>query len=209
MEEQIKIDEKTIILASASPRRREILKKLGLPFIVKPQNIDETMEQGILPSKAVRDLAVKKLESAVQEAQKSLKSGKTSPRWILASDTIVVIDKEILGKPQSPAQAKEFMNKLSGKKHKVMTAIAFKDLKTGKMWAKTDISNITFINLTEETINWYISTGDWQGAAGGYQIQQHGETLVKKISGSYSSIMGLSISLLYGIFLQAGYPAYT
>ncbi len=190
----------TIVLASASPRRKMILERLGIPFIVMPADIDETAAE-ISPTDAVKELAVKKAESIYS-------GGLLNHRWYLAADTMVLIDGKMLGKPADINEAEAFLRALSGKKHQVITGIALFDAEKRKMRTGTDSASVWFAALTDKDIYWYLSTGEWNGAAGAYRIQEMGECLVERIEGSCSNIMGLPIRLFFSILLSAGYPAY-
>jgi len=203
-EKERKESEKTeniIVLASLSPRRNDILKKLEIPFITKPQNIDETVLKWKLPE-SVKELAEKKLKNALEDS--SLKN----MRWFLAADTIVSCGKRIIGKPSSIEEAKEFLGYLSGKEHKVITALALFDRNSGKIVVKDDTTSVFFSKMGENDIKWYLSTEEWIGAAGGYRIQGKGEFFISHIKGSYSNVMGLPIHLFFSMLSDAGYPVY-
>ena len=193
--------ESTIVLASLSPRRNEILKKLEIPFISKPQNIDETVAKWKLPE-SVKMLAEKKLKNALEDS--SLKN----MRWFLAADTIVSCKKRIIGKPSSIEEAEEFLVYLAGKEHKVVTALAFFDRNNGKIAIKHDITSVFFSKMGKNEIKWYLSTEEWKGAAGAYRIQGKGEFFISRIDGSYSNVMGLPIHLFFSMLCDAGYPVY-
>jgi septum formation protein len=175
---------------------------LEIPFTAKPQDIDETVLKWKVP-KSVKKLAKKKLKSALEDS--SLKDF----RWFLGADTVVVCKKKVLGKPATSKEAEEFLSFLSKKKHKVITALAFFDRKSDKIVAKHDETLVFFSKITKNEIEQYISTGEWQGAAGGYRIQGKGEFFVKHIKGSYSNVMGLPIHLLFAILSNAGYPVWS
>ncbi|MCL2294701.1 MAG: Maf family protein [Spirochaetes bacterium] len=192
----------TIILASTSPRRSEILKRLGVPFAAKPQDIDETVQKWKVP-KSVKKLAKKKVKNALKDS--SLKDF----RWFLGADTVVVCNKKVFGKPASAEEAEEIIGFLSNKKHKVTTALAFFDKKSGKMVVKHNTTSVFFSKMTKKEIKQYVSTEEWQGAAGGYRIQGRGEFFVKRIKGSYSNVMGLPIHLFFAILSDAGYPVWS
>ena len=193
--------ENTIVLASLSPRRNEILQRLGLPFISKPQNIDETVTKWELPG-SVKELAEKKLKNALKDV--SLQN----MRWFLAADTIVSCGEKIIGKPSSIKEAEEFLGYLSGREHKVVTALALFDRNCGKIVVKDDITSVFFSKMGKTDIKWYLSTEEWKGAAGGYRIQGKGEYFISHIKGSYSNVMGLPIKLFFSMLCDAGYPVY-
>jgi septum formation protein len=191
--------ENTIILASASPRRKEILERMGLPFIVQPADIDETV-MNVDPAGAVKELAVKKVMSACE------KNNSSDERWYLAADTMVIIDNRMLGKPSCEKEAEEFLKILSGQRHDVFTALAFYDYKKKILTSASENSSVFFSKLSDKDIGWYLKTEEWKDAAGGYRIQEKGEYLIDRIEGSYSNIMGLPIRLFFSILLSAGYP---
>lgn len=196
-----KQDVNTILLASASPRRKEILTRLGLPFEVKPADIDERISVAD-PRGAAEELALKKVKASRKAA------GLSGFRWHLAADTIVTAEGKMLGKPEDEKEAKGFLRMLSGKKHEVITALSFLDTGSGSIITLSDSSIVWFAPLGEKDIDWYIGTGEWEGAAGGYRIQEKGECLVEKIEGSFSNIVGLPIRLFFSILLAAGYPVH-
>jgi len=193
--------ENIIVLASLSPRRNDILKRLEIPFITKPQNVDETVKKWKLP-KSVKELAEKKLKSALEDS--SLKN----MRWFLAADTIVLCEKTVFGKPSSVEEAEEIISYLSGRKHKVITALALFDRNSGKITVKHDTTSVFFSKMSKNDIKWYLSTEEWKGAAGGYRIQGKGEFFISHIKGSYSNVMGLPIHLFFSMLCSAGYPVY-
>jgi len=192
-------NENTIVLASASPRRKEILQRMGLPFIVRPADIDESVMNAD-PAGAVKELAAEKVMS-VCDNNKDLKV-----RWYLAADTMVIIEGRMLGKPSCQTEAGEFLRSLSGRRHDVFTALAFYDNKEKILTTEADKSVVFFSKLSDRDIEWYLKTKEWEDAAGGYRIQEKGECLIDSIEGSYSNIMGLPIRLFFSILLSAGYP---
>ena len=192
-------NENTIVLASASPRRKEILQRMGLPFIARPADIDETVTSAD-PAGAVKELAVEKVMSACE------KNKDLNARWYLAADTMVIIEGRMLGKPSCVAEAGGFLRSLSGRRHDVFTALALYDNKEKILISDADKSVVFFSKLSDRDIEWYLKTGEWEDAAGGYRIQEKGECLIDRIEGSYSNIMGLPIRLFFSILLSAGYP---
>ena len=193
--------ENIIVLASLSPRRNEILKRLGLPFISKPQDVDETVITWKLP-KSVKELAEKKLKNALND------SSLRNMQWFLAADTIVSCGKKVFGKPSSIEEAEEIISFLSGREHKVITALALFDRNSGKIAVKADTTSVYFSKMNKNDIKWYASTEEWKGAAGGYRIQGKGELFISHIKGSYSNVMGLPINLFFSMLCDAGYPVY-
>ncbi len=192
-------DRKLIILASRSPRRQEIFKRLDIPFTVKPADIDETTdEKDIL--KAVTGLAVRKLSEAV------IMNRDSRYNWIFTADTLVYLKSEMLGQPESEERAYDYIKRLSGNKHSVATGIALFNRESGTKYVDSVITEVFFPHLSDDIIRWYLSTGEWKGAAGGYRIQEKGGCLVEKIVGSYSNVMGLPIRQFFCMLLSAGYP---
>ena len=173
-----------IILASASPRRKELLKNLGLDFEVVPASIDEKIPFGIPPHLVVMDISYKKAKTLT----------KYDDSLIIAADTIVVLNNEILGKPVDEEQAFTMLKSLSNKTHSVYTGVAilYKN-KERRFFEKTDV---TFKNIDDETAKRYIKTGEPLDKAGAYGIQNKGALLVKSISGDYFNVVGLPISRL-------------
>ncbi|MCQ2603946.1 MAG: Maf family protein [Spirochaetia bacterium] len=190
----------TIILASASKGRREIFESLELPYISIPADIDETIPWAS-PREEITELAVRKAQAA------HLQNKERPEKWIAAADTLVIFQGYPMGKPASPEQARQFLTSLSGQEHQVITGLAFMDRTTGAIFSTSDITTVTMGQLTEAEIEWYLSTGEWQGAAGAYRIQHRGAALVEKINGSFSNVIGLPIRKLFYIMKKAGYPA--
>lgn len=189
----------TLYLASASPRRREILDQLGIPYVLHPQNIDESRLQDELPEDYVCRLAKTKAETALSLTDKQSNSA------CLGSDTTVVCDNEIFEKPLDETDAHRILKTLSGRTHFVLTAVALaKSEGTEVLLSK---SEVTFKTLTEGEITSYWQTGEPVDKAGAYGIQGLGAMFVKDIKGSYSGIMGLpvfeTISLLAKIQISA------
>lgn len=174
-----------IILASASPRRNELLKKLYREFTVFPADIEEILPEDIGPEFAPLFLAAEKAEAVADRFPKDL---------IIASDTIVVCDGEIFGKPKDSADAKRMIQKLSGNTHKVITGCCIRigDAQT----TFSEESLVTFYELKENEINSYVESGEPMGKAGAYAIQQTGGLFVQRIEGDFYNIVGLPIARL-------------
>ena len=176
----------TIILASRSPRRVELLKQIGIDSIVRPADVDETPLSGELPVDYVRRVAQQK----VIEIAKSLKS-EYANLPVLAADTTVALSGEILGKPENDADAFNMLKKLSGSKHAVHTAVAmsFKN----KVQVVLGSTTVEMMPLTEAMISAYIATGEQRDKAGSYAIQGKAGAWIKRIEGSYTGVMGLPL----------------
>lgn len=189
-----------IILASSSPRRQEILKKLNIPFKVIIPNIDETLSNYIEKEQIPELLASEKVTAVIH----SLPPEQEIP-WVLGADTLIILDDEILGKPQNHDEAFEYIKKIQGKTHTVVTAIVLYKGKTKETKSRICKTNVTFAPMNDEEIQWYVDTGEWHGVAGGYRIQSLASCFIEKIDGSYSSVVGLPIFELYDILNEQGY----
>lgn len=183
-----------LILASSSPRRREILKLIQLPFEVITSDADESIDEDLPPEQLVTTLALRKAEAVAKVNRDA---------YVIGADTIVYNQNEILGKPKTTAEAKDMLRSLSGQTHAVYTgACILHQDQQEVFYEKTDV---TFWKLTEEEIDHYIRTGEPFDKAGGYGIQGFGATLVKKIEGDYFSVVGLPIAKLYRTLKQIGF----
>jgi septum formation protein len=197
-----------VILASCSPRRYDFFKMLGLPFISIPSMIDETPQQGKNPRQLAEDLALKKV-LAVAEIQTAKKDNVFTSfancNWIFGADTIVVLEGDIFGKPDNRTAAREMLSKLAGKQHEVITAIALYNKHTNKTDCRSVSCDVEFASLTGKEIEWYLNTGEWEGAAGAYRLQEKGGCLIKSISGSPSAVAGLPLHDFYVMLKDNGY----
>lgn len=189
-----------IILASSSPRRQEILKMLKIPYRVIMPNIDETISS-LLDHEEIPELLAREKVLAVI---KSLPVGQEIP-WVLGADTIISFDNKIYGKPENHEQAFEFLKTFQGKTHKIITAIVLYNGKTHSTSSRICSTSVTFASMTDEEIQWYVDTGEWHGAAGGYRIQSLASMFISKIEGSYSGAIGLPIFELYDILKEQNY----
>ncbi|MCV6825163.1 MULTISPECIES: Maf family protein [Halocynthiibacter] len=184
-----------LILGSASPRRAELLKQIGVvPDAVRPADIDETPQVGEYPRPYCQRLAREKAK-AVQAAPDEI---------VLSADTIVAIGRRILGKPTDEAEARDYLRRLSGRRHRVVTAVA---LRVGdKIAEKETVTILRMKQLTEADINAYIVTGEWQGKAGAYGIQGYAARFIPWINGSYTGVVGLPLTETAQLLESAGYP---
>lgn len=172
-----------IILASASPRRCELIKLITDSFEVIPADVDETIPEDVPASEAAVYLACKKAEA--------VKAGGCA---VIGCDTSVVIDDNILGKPSCDEDCRRMLHMLSGKTHTVYTGTAI--AVNGRIYSFTEATQVEFYKLSEEEINWYISTGEPFDKAGGYGIQGRGALLVRSICGDYFNVVGLPVAVL-------------
>lgn len=189
-----------IILASSSPRRQEILKMLKIPYRVIMPNIDETISTMLSHDEIPELLAREKVLAVI----KSLPVGQEIP-WVLGADTIISYNGKLYGKPQDQDEAFSFLKDFQGNTHTILTALVLYNGKTKLTTSKLCKTEVTFSAMTDEEIQWYIDTGEWHGAAGGYRIQSLASMFIKHIDGSYSGAIGLPISELYDILTEQGY----
>ncbi|OEU74770.1 MAG: septum formation protein Maf [Desulfuromonadales bacterium C00003068] len=176
-----------IVLASASPRRRELLASVGIQFQVIPSNIDEIQQPDEKPEDFVLRLS---REKAAEVAQRSTVSG----RWFIGSDTIVQCDDHILGKPDSREDSASMLRMLSGRSHQVISGYAILDRNTNQWLSRSITTDVTFRALTDHEIDGYIASGEPADKAGSYAIQGLGAFMVTTINGSYSSVVGLPLA---------------
>jgi len=188
-----------IILASKSPQRQEILRHLNIPFISIPSEADEAVAEGLSPEAMVERIAVKKTETVLRYPLKI-----TTP-WIISADTLIFSDGKPMGKPDDIEHARRMLQSYSNTSHKVITAVCCYDEKLQHISTRISVSAVFFKELAAAEIDWYLATGEWQGAAGAYRIQGTAACFVTRIEGSYSGIMGLPIYELYDILTEHGY----
>jgi len=190
----------SIILASGSLRRQEYFKLLGLPFNTLVTYIDESQTKQTDPQKLTADLAVKKVKKAMEVMKDSL------PKWICGADTVIALGKNIFGKPENLEEAAEMLKKLSGKQHVVVTSVALFNGRKKKIDCSSASCKVEFAPLSEEEINWYLNTNEWQGVAGAYRIQGLASCFITQIKGSPSTVMGLPLPEFYVMLRDNGYP---
>ena len=172
-----------IFLASASPRRAELLQQIGVDFDVLAVDIDESIQANESAEHYVQRLALEKAQAGY--------AAQVNIRPTLGSDTIVLIDNELLGKPENKQHAKQMLTSLSGRKHQVLTAVAMVDAKNHQ--CRISISDVYFRSLTADDIDAYWNTGEPCGKAGAYAIQGIGAQFIERLEGSYSGVMGLPL----------------
>lgn len=183
-----------LILASTSPRRRELLALSGIPFEVFAPEADETCD---LPAReAVAELSRRKAMAAVKQRP---------GRFVLASDTLVAVSGAALGKPRSPEDAKRMLRMLSGRTHEVLTGVTVVSPE-GTVRTETDASLVTFEEMSESEIDAYVATGEPLDKAGAYAVQGIGGLFIRHLDGNFSGVMGLPLYLVRRLLTQAGYP---
>lgn len=184
-----------LILGSASPRRAELLAQIGVePFAVRPADIDETPEKGEFPRPYCQRLAREKAMAVEAE----------NGDIVLSADTIVAIGRRIMGKPENEGQARDFLQRLSGRRHRVVTAVA---LRVGdKISEKETVTILRMKQLSVSDIDAYIATNEWQGKAGAYGIQGYAARFIPWVNGSYTGVVGLPLTETAQLLESAGYP---
>ncbi len=175
-----------LVLASASPRRKELLASLGIDFRIVPSQAAETLLPNESPRQHVMRLS---REKALEVARRNEVPG----RWFLGSDTVVLRDETILGKPADAAEAAAMLRSLSGRSHRVLSGYAIYDRSSEKMEVEAVTTRVRFKELTDQEIAGYIATGEPFGKAGAYAIQGIGAFMIPAIEGSYSNVVGLPL----------------
>ncbi len=186
--------EMTVVLASASPRRRELLAQLAVPVEVSPADIDERVLPAEAPSDYVRRLS----------REKALKVAAGFPdKLVIGADTTIADNEQILGKPESKAHAIEMLSAFAGRQHKVHTGVSVAQHNVVESCVVTTL--VEFMSVTRGDIEHYVDSGEPFGKAGGYAIQGIGAVLVKKIEGSYSNVVGLPLAETAALLKRFGY----
>lgn len=190
------MEQMKIILASKSPRRSELLGLMGLNFEIIPSDAEEDNNQKMKLNKLSESLALLKAKDVFDKTNGN--------RVVIGSDTLVMVNGKLFGKPKSREEGFNMLKALSGNTHKVITSLCVMIEKNGeiKTYTTHHTSKVTFIKLSDETINNYLDFGEYKDKAGAYAVQGRSGMFIKKINGSYASIMGLPTHLLYEILKQ-------
>ncbi|MDU4961940.1 MAG: Maf family protein [Sporomusaceae bacterium] len=182
-----------LILASASPRRRQLLEQVGLTFSVQASLAAEELKQGLTPSEQAKALAADKAAAVAADAPGAV---------IIGADTIVVHRNEIFGKPANAVEAHRMLRALAGCRHQVITGVAV--IAAGNCFSDFAQTEVSFRALSDAEIAAYIQTAEWADKAGAYGIQGMGALLVERIEGCYSNVVGLPLTTLARLLLKAG-----
>ncbi|PSL17802.1 Maf family protein [Shimia abyssi] len=186
-----------LILGSGSPRRRELLAQIGVVADeIRPPDIDEDPTKNELPRPYCQRIAREKARAVVADADDI----------VLCADTTVALGRRIMGKPKNSGEAAEFLMTLSGRRHQVITAVVVR--RGDRVWERDVVSAVKMKRLSNEELNSYLATDDWQGKAGGYAIQGPAGAFIPWISGSFTGIVGLPVSETAGLLQAAGYPLF-
>ncbi|WP_412563965.1 Maf family protein [Thalassobius sp. MITS945101] len=184
-----------LILGSGSPRRKELLGQIGVVADdIRPPDIDETPRKNELPRPYCARMAREKVQAVTADAEDV----------VLCADTTVALGRRVLGKPENVGEAAEFLLAMSGRRHRVITAVAVR--RGDRLWEQDVVTEVKMKRLSDEELNAYLATNDWQGKAGGYGIQGPAGALIPWISGSFTAVVGLPLAETAGLLQAAGYP---
>ena len=186
-----------LILGSGSPRRRELLAQIGVEADdIRPPDINEDPRPGELPRPYCVRLA----------REKALAIPASDDEIVLSADTTVALGRRILGKPENAAEAAQCLYALSGRRHRVVTAVAVR--RGDKLWERDVVTQVKMKSLSDAEVNAYLASDDWRGKAGGYAIQGPAGAFVPWINGSFSAVVGLPLAETANLLVAAGYPLY-
>jgi septum formation protein len=189
------ITSERFILASASPRRVELLTLLGLPFEIVPSDVEETFLPGETPREHVLRLSEEKARRISERYPEA---------WVMGADTIVIINGEVLGKPRTSAEAKDMLAKLSGQVHRVFTGFAVMRMRGDFIVSDAVESSVLFREIPEDEMVWYIRSEEPYDKAGAYAVQGMGAFFIKEIHGSYTNVMGLPLCEVVDVLKRIG-----
>ena len=191
-----------LILASASPRRAELLRAAGIDFDVVTTNVDESMRAGETPAQYVRRLAADKSAAAAKAASTVVSGFSRTGGIVLGADTTVVVDDEVLAKPVDDEDAARMLRRLSGRTHEVLTGIS---LRRGAFeLGRVETTRVEFAPLSDAEVAWYVATGEGRDKAGAYAIQGLASKFVERIEGCYFNVVGLPVPLVYRMLREHG-----
>jgi len=187
-----------LVLASASPRRRELLERIGITFEVQPADIDERAEDGEAPGAYVARIARAKAAAIAGRGD----------RWVLAADTTVTLDGAILGKADNPEEATRMLRSLAGRTHQVLTAFVLVGERAGEPCVRDELvsTDVAMVDASAATLADYVASGEWRGKAGAYAIQGIAAALVREIRGSVTNVIGLPLAEVIAALREVGAP---
>ena len=178
---------KKIVLASASPRRKELLEKIGLEFSVEPSDYEEDISPGMEPHKLARTLSLEKARLVAEKYNNAL---------VIAADTFIIVDDQILGKPLTVTEARRMLETINGRQHSVITGFTIVDTSEGRAITRSLETKVYIRKLTSKEIDSYVESREPLDKAGAYAIQGLGSVIVEKIEGDYFNVIGLPLSAL-------------
>ncbi|MFW6147991.1 MAG: Maf family protein [Thermodesulfobacteriota bacterium] len=184
-----------LVLASSSPRRKQLLMQIGIPFEAVESGIHETIDQALAPAKSACETAARKAQAVQQFHQQ---------RWVLGADTIVVVNDRIFGKPSDAQECRSMLFALQGRNHRVITGFCLMDGSGGTVRVQAVTSRVKVKKMSEQEIGDYIKTGEPYGKAGGYAIQGIGSFMIEGISGSYTNVVGLPVCEVVASLVACG-----
>ncbi len=186
-----------LILGSGSPRRKELLAQIGVVADdIRPPDIDETPHKNELPRPYCARMAREKVQAVTADAGDV----------VLCADTTVALGRRIMGKPADAGEEAQFLLAMSGRRHRVITAVAVR--RGDRLWERDVVTDVKMKRLSDEELNAYLATNDWQGKAGGYGIQGPAGALIPWIQGSFTAVVGLPVAETAGLLQAAGYPVW-
>jgi len=188
-----------LVLASASPRRRDLLRRAGVRFEVRPADIPEELDAGETPGAFALRLARDKARAVAERL------GGDGSRWVLGADTIVVMGDDVLGKPRDEAHAAELLGRLLGRSHRVLTAVAVLEAGTGRVRDALVESQVRMREASAEEVRDYVATGEPLDKAGAYALQGQGRRFVTQVSGSETNVIGLPLEETLALLREAGW----
>lgn len=192
-----------LVLASASPRRLQLLEQAGLaPDALRPSSVDESVSKGEVPRQIVRRLAKAKAEAALKLVKNEPELAKS---FLLAADTVVAVGRRVLGKAELENEAADMLRLLRGRAHRVYTAVTMVTPE-GRWRERVVETRVRFRNITDQEIGAYLASGEWRGKAGGYAIQGIAGAFVVKLVGSYTNVVGLPLTETVSLLAGEGYP---
>lgn len=190
-----------LVLASQSPRRRELLERAGFVFTVSPLQISEIPDENLNLTEQVRDIATRKAQAWVEHAKPSELQG----ILVLTSDTVVVLNDTLLGKPKDQFENLSFLRQLSGQTHEVITAVCLVEGESGRVVVGHDVARIQFRDLSEDEMQTYVKSENGLDKAGGYGIQSEAGKFVANLDGAFDTVMGLPIALVESLIAKEGW----
>jgi len=186
----------SIILASRSPRRREILNRIQIPFIVYEVDIDERIKSLRHIRSSIIEVSKRKASNAAQAFKKGI---------VVGADTVIFFNRKLIGKPRNRDEAFHYLQLLKGNCHQVISGITVMDADSGKKYSSISITDVFFRNMNYQEIIRYLELGEWLDKAGGYAIQGSAALFIKRIEGSYYNVMGLPVEELYNLLDRFDY----